>query len=334
MSNKALVYPAKHASQFISTESFPIPTLAPGEVLIKIEYAGLNPVDWKIVKYGIFIETFPTVLGSDGSGIVVQVADDVSIPKIGDSVFFQGNYSSPKTCTFQQYAALPAPFVYRLPHNISFEQGATLAVSGISASVGLFEVLKITPPWVPDAIAANKDKTVLIWGGSTAAGHLAIQFANLAGVTVIVTASPQYHDSLKKLGAHHVIDYKASDVGEQIKALTNGKLTLAFDLVGASTQLIFNLLHPTESSSLALLNSDNVTGKEAFPNRHVLPVYGSSFMYASFAKSFWGYVSDILEKGLLIPQNFRVLGGLDAVVEGQAEQIAGKVSSVKLIVKP
>ncbi|KAI8615094.1 chaperonin 10-like protein [Chytriomyces sp. MP71] len=332
MSNSALVQQVKQGAQEVTATA--IPVLSEGEVLVRIDSAGLNPVDWKIVKYGIFLQSWPTVLGSDGSGVVTEVAPGVTSHKVGDRVFFQARIGDIKTSTFQQYAAIRSNLAARLPGNISFEQGATLGVAGITAALGLFKVLKFAAPFTPGALEANKGKLVLIWGGSTSVGHVATQLANLAGLTVIVTASPQYHDKLKTLGATYTIDYRAADVVQQIAAVTQGKLFAAFDTTGPGSQASFDSLSATEPSILAVINEAKVTNQDAFANRSIQSFLGSSYVDIDFAAHFWLWVSTVLEAGKLVPLETKVIGGLDAIVAAQADQIAGKVSSVKLIAKP
>ncbi|ORY43703.1 hypothetical protein BCR33DRAFT_766402, partial [Rhizoclosmatium globosum] len=245
------------------------------------------------------------ILGSDGAGVVVAAADDVSVPAIGDRVFFQAQIGNIRSSTFQRYAAVPAVLAAPLPHSLSFEQGATLGVAGITAARALFVALQLDVPWTADVVAKNAGKTVLIWGGSTSVGHLA-----------------------------HTIDYKAPDVVDQIRALTNGNLTHAFDTTGPGSQPSFDALSKSAASTLAIINPDNVQGKDAFANRTVSSVFGSSHADVNFASLFWSFFSSKLKEGKIIPQDTRVIGGLDKIVEAQAEQIAGKVSSQKLIAIP
>ncbi|KAJ3401150.1 hypothetical protein HDU80_006281 [Chytriomyces hyalinus] len=333
--NAALVQLEKQGPQTVSSTVFPVPTISDDEVLVRIDSAGLNPVDWKITKYGVFVDTFPTVLGSDGAGVVTQVGQAVGSHKVGDRVFFQGQIGNVKTSTFQQFAAVKATLAAHLPDNTTFEQGATLGVAGITSAVGLFTTLGFAAPWVAGATEANKGKQVLIWGGSTSVGHLAVQLASLAGLTVIVTASPQYHATLKTLGAAHTVDYRAPDIVDQIKAITKGTLTHAYDTTGPGSQPSFDALSTTEPSILAVINAaDHVTNQAAFSNRKIVSLLGSSYANMQLAVPFWKYVTQLLESGKLVPQATKVIGGLDVIVAGQKDQMDGKVSSVKLIAKP
>ncbi|ORY43680.1 GroES-like protein [Rhizoclosmatium globosum] len=276
--------------ELISSE---IPTPNPGEVVVLVDSAGLNPVDHLIARFGILVTEFPTVMGSDGAGIITAVSPEVTALKVGDRVFFQAFIGRARTSSFQQE-------------------------------------LKLAAPWTADAVEKNQGKTFLFGVDLLL---LVIWLAALAGVKVIVTASPQYHDLLKSIGATHTIDYKAPNVVDQIRALTDGKLTHAFTTAGPGTQATFDSLSTTEESHLVIINPADIQGAESFPNRHVTFGSGSSQDYGLSA-ALWGFVSQALKDGKIIPQATRVIGGLDKIVAAQEDQIAGKVSSVKLIAKP
>ena len=82
--HKALLLEKKFGGYAVG--DIPTPKPGPGELLVKVHAAALNPVDWKIQKYGIFIETFPAILGSDVAGEVVELGTGVSSFKVGDRV--------------------------------------------------------------------------------------------------------------------------------------------------------------------------------------------------------------------------------------------------------
>ena len=154
---------------------------------------------------------------------------------------------------------------------------------------------------------------------------------------MIATASPQYHEAVRKLGATHVINYRDADVVEQIKKHTNDSLTLAYDTAGAaSAQSAFDALSSSLPAKLALIASgpEEIKGLADAANKSAERLFGSSYAHLDLSVPFWKSLSGWLKDGKVVPQTTRVLGGLDAVVAGQEEQIAGKVSSQKLIVKP
>lgn len=83
-SQKALLLDTKFGKLVVDTISVPKP--GPKDILVKVHAAALNPVDWKIQKYGVFVQTFPAILGTDISGEVEEIGEDVSDFKKGDRV--------------------------------------------------------------------------------------------------------------------------------------------------------------------------------------------------------------------------------------------------------
>jgi len=81
---KALLLDQKFGKFVVDT--IPVPKPGPGEILIKVKAAALNPVDWKIQKYGVFVETFPAILGTDISGDVEELGEGITDFKKGDRV--------------------------------------------------------------------------------------------------------------------------------------------------------------------------------------------------------------------------------------------------------
>ncbi|KAJ5517638.1 Alcohol dehydrogenase superfamily zinc-type [Penicillium expansum] len=110
-----------------------------------------------------------------------------------------------------------------------FEEAATLGLGATTAALGLYQCLRLP---IPASLVHGEKKTlVLIYGGSTATGTLAIQFAKLSGYEVITTCSPRYFDRVKDLGADVAFDYNDPKSANMINDYTNDCLTLAFDTI-------------------------------------------------------------------------------------------------------
>ncbi|EEB96909.1 hypothetical protein MPER_03868, partial [Moniliophthora perniciosa FA553] len=109
---------------------------------------------------------------------------------------------------------------------VTFEDGAQLAVAAMSACLCLYQILKLPTPYDVPSISAP---AVLIWSGTTAVGRYAIQLAKLANMRVFASASPRQHELLKGLGADEVFDYSDSFTGRNIHEASDGKLTYAVD---------------------------------------------------------------------------------------------------------
>ncbi|KAI9334828.1 chaperonin 10-like protein [Zopfochytrium polystomum] len=342
--NHALVAESlKPAAQVVRDFPHVPAAVADNEVVIKIHSAGLNPVDWKIVKFGLFIpaEGYPQVFGCDAAGTVVAVGAGVTTHKAGDRVFYQAKIGDRRTTAFQQYAAVDHRFVYALPENTSFDEGATFGVAAFTAAVSLYTHLK-APRWWAGEPPVAAGTFLLIWGGATAVGQAAIQLARRAGYTVITTASPSNHAFLRSLGATHVLDYRSPTVLADIRALTGGDdaLRAAIDTAGAASASVFDLLATRSAATLVLVAGDlaaveALPGRAAHPGRSVVRAFGSSWAHAELAGEFWPAFAGIVGKGEYKTQAVRVApGGLGGVEAAQKEQIEGKVSNFKFVVHP
>lgn len=147
----------------------------PDELLVKVVAVALNPTDWKHVEYGIL--TRPTV-GCDFAGVVQDVGLDVARFKKGDRVWGMvhgSNEDRPDNAAFQEFVYAKEGLTVHIPEHMSFEDAATLGVGVLTVGQGLYQEMPISWPNSP-----LKEKVpILIYGGSSATGALAIQFAKL-----------------------------------------------------------------------------------------------------------------------------------------------------------
>ncbi|KAK7954610.1 zinc-binding alcohol dehydrogenase domain-containing protein cipB [Apiospora saccharicola] len=209
----------------------------PGELLIKVKAVAINPVDWKIQDYGVFISEWPTVLGEDLAGEVMEVGrgDAEQTYQAGDRVIAHSQFLGNKKLDqagFQEIVTAPVSSVAKLPDNISFEEGVVLPLALSTAAAGLFQ---------PDHLGLDKPslkptkngKTVLVWGGSSSVGTAAIQLAVAAGYEVVSTASPHNFDLVKSLGARAVLDHSDKDLHQKLVAeLKKGEFAGVYDSIG------------------------------------------------------------------------------------------------------
>ena len=204
------------------------PTLAPGEVLVKIKAAALNRRDYWITigKYaGI---KYPSILGSDGAGVVAEVGSSADEHWIGKEVIinpshdwgdhpeYQGKdfkiLGLPENGTFAEYVKLRAEYLHPKPPHLDWEQAAALPLAGLTAYRALFTKGK--------AKAGDK---VLISGVGSGTGTFALQWAVAAGCHVFVTSgSGEKIERAKQLGSSAGVNYKAQDWAEQLQHLSGG----------------------------------------------------------------------------------------------------------------
>lgn len=202
----------------------PLPPVLENEVRIKITYAGVNPVDWKI-REGLLKDhlphLFPLILGWDAAGIIDEVGSNVKTFKKFDQVFAYCRKPVVQAGTYAEYICVEADHVALIPLNLSSAQAAAIPLAGLTAWQVLFDKMQL-----------QKNQVILIQAGAGGVGSLAIQFAKLAGATVITTASEENHDYVKKLGADYVIDYRKKDLLQEIKNIAPEGIDAVFDLLG------------------------------------------------------------------------------------------------------
>jgi len=185
-----------------------VPTVKPGEVLIEVACASINPVDYKIVEIpyiGKYLTTRPAAPASDFAGTVFISGGGSSHGfSHGDRVC--GTLARPglQYGTLSQFVSVPTALVSRLPDNVSFEQGSTLGIAGITAYQTLAPFVK----------AGDK---VLINGGSGGVGSFTVQIAKILGCHVTASCSGKSADFVKSLGADEIIDYTKGNLTQQIR---------------------------------------------------------------------------------------------------------------------
>jgi NADPH:quinone reductase-like Zn-dependent oxidoreductase len=215
--------------------------------------------------------------------------------------------------------------------------------------MALYQVLELPLP----PIIASNNFPVLIYGGSTATGSLAIQFAKLSGCKVLTTCSPHNFEYVKSLGADVVFDYNSSSCAKEIKNYTEDNLAYVLDCIsergateiclGAMSDAIngrYASIGPIPAEKVAALNPNVdhtfVMGQRAFGHDIVM---GSRTLPADpaalhFATMFWELTRGLLEEGKIKVHNFSVNEGgkgLDGVLNGLKLLKARKVSAKKLV---
>jgi len=194
----------------LQLEEIPNPTPGSGQVVVKIEAAGVNPVD-VYMRAGTYPRkpALPYTPGTDGAGTVLSVGEGVNSVAPGARVYTAGSLSG----TYAEQALCEAWAVFPLPANSWFSQGSSMHVPYGTAYRALFQKAK--------ALSAE---TVLIQGASGGVGIAAVQLARAAGLHVVGTASSERGRKLvADEGAHQVLDHSAPDHFEKALALTNGR---------------------------------------------------------------------------------------------------------------
>jgi NADPH:quinone reductase-like Zn-dependent oxidoreductase len=193
--------------------------MRPDEVTVRIEAAGLNPLDLKIVAGSmqqVFPVAFPYIPGNDFSGVVEAVGAQVTQWQSGDRVF--GRTAPSAGGAFAHRLVIAASDLCAIPSGMSFEQAASMPTAFGTARQALF-----------DSGRLERGQRVLIHAAAGGVGNVAVQLAHQAGAYVIGTASAGNVGLLKSLGANEVIDYRTQDF-TQLR-----EIDLVLDPIGGDT---------------------------------------------------------------------------------------------------
>ena len=246
-------------------ESVPKPTLKPGQVLVEVHAASLNPIDWK-TRVG-FLKAFaplqfPATLGGDFAGVVMEVGPSADGFKIGppasfnakhlragDEVYGSAIIFNGGTGAFAELTASNAANAAQKPKSVDFIQAAALPLVGTSAIQALEDTIKL-----------QSQQKILIHGGAGGIGHIAVQLAKALGAYVATTVSGDDKAFVKSLGADEIIDYKKQKFEEILK-----DFDAVFDMVGGET---------TDKSFKVLKKSGVLVSMAGKPNEELAKKYG------------------------------------------------------------
>ena len=186
------------------------PKIGPRDLLVEVRGISVNPVDVKVREL-MGPESGIKVIGYDAAGVVREVGSEVRHYKVGDEVFYAGDFTRPGTNS--ELHAVDERIVGNKPQSLCFAQAAGLPLTSITAWEVLFDCFQVEE-------GAGKDDVLLIIGAAGGVGSMLIQLAKkLTNLTVIATASrPETIAWVKKMGADHVINHRESLV-DQVKAL-------------------------------------------------------------------------------------------------------------------
>ncbi|RDB29126.1 Zinc-type alcohol dehydrogenase-like protein C2E1P3.01 [Hypsizygus marmoreus] len=335
---KALFLESKQGQLVLGTREIHKP--GPGELLVKVLATSLNPVDWKIQKYGVFLDNFPAVLGTDVAGEVEQVGEGVTEFSKGDRVFCQGTFEN-EGASFQQYTLTTAATTAKIPSNLSFDAVSTIPVALTAAYVGLYHYgpygLELASPLDPSNRGKYAGNPLVVLGGSSSVGQYAIQLAKASGFSPIITTSSLKHaDYLKSLGATEVIDRHTplSGLAAEIKKVTDLPIRYVFDAISTkeTQQAGHDLL--TSGGHLVVTLNPNLAKSDDI---NVVQVLGILRLPQNFVllKDMYSRLTASLEEGVIQPNRYEVLPhGLEGIIEGLQRLQNDEISGLKLVARP
>lgn len=218
------------------------PTPAAGHLVVRVEAAGVNPIDWK-VRAGLRASaplTGPRRIGADAAGVVTAVGSDVDGFRVGDAVVVFGASGA-----YASEIAVRAENVQPRPPQVSAAQGAALGIPVGTA----YQALR--------SLTVGPSDTVLVHGGSGSVGQAAIQFAVLWGATVVATSSERRFDSVSALGATPVA--YGEGLAERVHEVAPQGVTVALDVAGTDEAIETSLELVADRDRIATL----VRGRDA-----------------------------------------------------------------------
>ncbi|KAL8919480.1 MAG: hypothetical protein Q9208_006765 [Pyrenodesmia sp. 3 TL-2023] len=336
---KAIVVIAPQEAKLIADR--PLPALRDHHVLVKVVSAALNPADWRAID---FYPAPGALLGFDYSGVVEETGKGVTRFAKGDRICgatHGGNARQLEDGAFAEYIVVKDHIQIPIPKNLSFQQAATLGVGISTVGLSLYQSLKLTLPNNPIV----EPISILIYGGSTATGSLAIQFAKLSGYHVLTTCSPHNFDFVKSLGADVVCDHKEPGASNKIRDLTGDKLKIVLDTISieSSAKFCAEAISTAGGAYTSLLpitvprshvRSDLVLAYTAFGEPFELGQ--QSFVAVpedrAFSASWWLLAEQFLASGKIKvhPPSVRE-GGLEGVLDGLDLMRKSRVSGQKLV---
>lgn len=263
-------YHAYGDNSALSYGDVPDPKVGPGEVVVRVKAASVNPVDWKVMSGGLdpFLNIlFPAIPGWDVAGVVEKVGIDTPEFAVGDEVYAYARKDFVHGGTMAELVTVPVRMLAKKPTSVSFEEAGALPLAGLTA----YQVLK--------RLNVSSGDTVLIHGAAGGVGSFAVQIAKAWGATVVGTASTKNHDYVRSLGADFAVEY-GDQLVENVRAVMPDGVTVSADFVGG-----------VEEATLQLLSDG---GRHASIADHTVLASGGQYMWVRPSSE------DLVELGKLV----------------------------------
>ena len=219
---KAVIAESYGGPEVLELADVEVPQVGPNGVLVRVQAASVNPVDWKLRKgllSALWDLRFPVIWGCDLSGTVDRVGKNITLFKPGDQVygFKHGKVAKTYRGTYAEYAVVPENALARKPRNLDHQDAAAVPLAALTAWQALVNY---------GGVASGG--RVLIQGAAGGVGIFATQIAKALGAYVAGTAGPRNQDFLRQLGADLVLDYTRDNLIEKASGYD-----LVLDAVGS-----------------------------------------------------------------------------------------------------
>jgi aspyridone synthetase trans-acting enoyl reductase len=338
----------------------PLPNIEPNDVLVRVVAVSINHVDGKAADMSPQVGA---TSGTDFSGVIAALGPDVTSDSwraergmkpvsVGDHVFggtFGNNPLRPHNGAFADYVAVPARLIWHVPDGMDLSTAATLGAALATVGLSLFNYLGLPLPYSENLNGSAKKPTVLVYGGGTATGAMALQVLKEAGIDVITTCSSNAAPNATRLGAKAWFNYKSPTCGADIREHTDDRLAYALDCI-------------TDTSSMAVCyealgsSGGRYVALDAFPvrghtRRSVVPEwvctptqFGHAIRWTApydlearprdleYAEEWYVVAQQLVDGGHIEPPEVEERdGGLAAVSEGMEEVRRGLIKGRRLV---
>lgn len=187
----------------LEVNEIPIPEINDDEVLVKVKYAGVNPLDNMIVREEVKLITpykYPLVMGNEFSGVIEKTGSKVNNFNEGDRVYARMPLDN--IGAFAEYVAIDKNAIAKIPDHLSFEEAACVPLTALTA-MQAFELMN-----------PKGGESIFISGGTGSLGAMAIPIAKSMGLKVITSGSARNKERVTELGVDEFFDYKTQDYSE------------------------------------------------------------------------------------------------------------------------
>jgi NADPH:quinone reductase-like Zn-dependent oxidoreductase len=292
--------------EIMKFEHVPRPEPGPGQVLVKVEAAGVGPWDgWIRAGKSALPQPLPLTLGSDLSGEIVAVGAGVSEVRVGGQVY---GVTNPQFIgAYAEYALASAEMVSNKPTSLTHVEAASVPVVSVTAWQALFDHAQL-----------KAGQTVVIHGAAGNVGSYAVQLARRVGVQTIATVASDDISFVRNLGANTVIDYRTQLFEEEVR-----DADAVIDLVGGETQ---------NRSFQVLRRGGKLISAVSRPDQHLAERHGveAAFFLVNVTRQYLAEIARLVDGGQLRTNVGAVLPLADAreahfMLERRRPQPKGKI---------
>lgn len=210
----------------LTVHTLPVPSPADGEILIRVDTAGVAVWDVSIRRHPESIQNsrLPLVLGTDAAGVVAAIGSKVHGVAVGDRVYSY-SWDNPRGGFYAEYTAVPAERVGRVPKALTLREAGAIGTTGLTAIQG-----------IDDALHIRHGETLIIHGAAGGVGTLAVQFAKWRGARILATISADDEAAdVRRLGADVIVNGRKDDIVAAARAFAPSGVDAVLALAGGDT---------------------------------------------------------------------------------------------------